>query len=301
MIASNLFQNKHLHRALLVLSLCMFAHEAKAQSITTKNLSDQYFRVGTGLSYGGAFRAVANTPSTITYNPAGIAQLKGRMQAQGDYAYQGDTSSHMYGIGVVDFQSSPQIAYGLSFHRYNPSVAGVTGNVNQTVLSVAYTMGRMVQFGVSGKGYWINLDSALLQGPRGLDMDAGLIIKPLPILSFALTGHNLIRGDTIEEFPLMMGIGGALLLEPHAKLMFDYVKNFNTLSPNSSNYHVGTEIRVADSAYLRGGFAFDQVESNNYYSVGGAVMGPMADLMFTFSQRLSPGSETYAVSAAFKF
>lgn len=301
MIATILFQNKFRFVAILVLGLCFFSYNGFAQSITTKNLSDQYFRSGTGLSYAGAFRALANTPSAVVYNPAGVAQNRGKMQAQADYAYQGDTSSHLYGVGIVDFQSSPTIAYGLSFHRFNPTVAGVSGNVNQTNLSVGYTMGKMVQLGVSGKGYWINLDSATLQGPRGLDMDAGLILKPMPILSFGITGYNLIRGDSIEEFPLMLGMGGALLLEPHAKLMFDYVKNFNTPSSSSSNYYMGSEIRVADSAYLRGGFAFDRIESNNYYSVGGAVVGPKADLMFTFSQRLSPGSETYAVSAAFKF
>lgn len=301
MTATNSLRNKYCFIALLVLCMCTLAREGFAQSITTKNLSDAYFRTGTGLSMAGAFRAVASSPSAIVYNPAGVATEKGKMQAQGDYAYQGETSAHMYGVGIVDFQSSQQIAYGLSFHRFAPTIAGVSGNVNQTVLSVGYTMGKMLQFGVSAKGYWVNLDSPILQGPRGLDMDAGLLLRPIPILSFGLTGYNLVRGDSIEEFPLMMGLAGAILLEPHAKLSFDYVKNFNTLSPSSSNYHLGTEIRVADSAYLRGGFAFDNVENNNYYSVGGAVIGPMADLMFTFSQRLSPSSETYAVSAAFKF
>lgn len=249
----------------------------------------------------GAYRAVADSPSAITYNPAGVAKEKGKLKAMVDYAYQGETSSHLYGVGIVDFQTSPGIAYGLSFHRYNPTIAGVSGNVNQTILSAGYELGKIVQLGVSGKGYWVNLDSPILQGPRGIDMDAGILIRPIPLLSFGLTGYNLLKGDTIEEFPTMLGMGGALLLVPHAKLTFDYIKNFNTTATSSSNYAMGAEIRVADSSYLRGGFAFDNIANNNYYSLGAALAGPMADLMFTFSQRLSPGSETYAVSAAFKF
>jgi hypothetical protein len=287
--------------ALFVLLMCAFARNAFAQAVTTENLSDGYFRASQGLSMAGAYRAIANSPSAIIYNPAGVALNKGKMQAQADYAYQGDVDSHLYGVGITDFQSSQQIAYGLSYHFTKPVVGGISADVNQTILAVGYTMGTMIQLGVSAKGYWVNIDSNVLQGPRGVDMDAGVIVRPIPILSFGLTGYNLVRGDTIEEFPLMLGIGGAVIFEPHAKLSFDYVNNFNTLSTNSSNYHMGAEVRVADSAYLRGGFVFDEVENNNYYAVGGAVTGPMADLMFTFSQRLSPSSETYAVSAAFKF
>lgn len=301
MTVTNFFQNKYCMIALFVLLMCAFARNAFAQAVTTENLSDGYFRASQGLSMAGAYRAIANSPSAIIYNPAGVALNKGKMQAQADYAYQGDVDSHLYGVGITDFQSSQQIAYGLSYHFTKPVVGGISADVNQTILAVGYTMGTMIQLGVSAKGYWVNIDSNVLQGPRGVDMDAGVIVRPIPILSFGLTGYNLVRGDTIEEFPLMLGIGGAVIFEPHAKLSFDYVNNFNTLSTNSSNYHMGAEVRVADSAYLRGGFVFDEVENNNYYAVGGAVTGPMADLMFTFSQRLSPSSETYAVSAAFKF
>lgn len=302
MIVTNSYQNKHSgFCTALVLLVIILPSLGFAQSIATVNLSDEYFRAGEGLSMGGAYRAVANSPAAILYNPAGIAQLKGTMQAEADYAYEGDVGSHLYGVGVVDFQTSPVVAYGLSFHRFSPTIAGVKGVVNQTIISAGYALGKFLQLGISGKGYWVTLESPILQGPRGLDMDLGAIIHPIPILSFAVTGYNLARGSNIEEFPLGLGLGSALILDPHAKFSFDVVKNFNTPSTGKTNYFLGTDLRVADSTYIRGGFAFDQVAHNNYYSVGGAVKGPSADLMFTFSQRLSPGSETYAVSAAFKF
>ncbi|MEZ4845535.1 MAG: hypothetical protein R2877_00740 [Bdellovibrionota bacterium] len=301
MIASNSSRNKFRSFSILVSLVCALPCAAFGQAITTTNLSDAFFRAGSGLSMGGAYRAVADSPSAITYNPAGVAKERGKLKAMVDYAYQGETSSHLYGVGVVDYQTSPKLAYGLSFHRYAPTIAGVSGNVNQTVLSAGYSLGQMIQVGVSGKGYWINLDSPILQGPRGIDMDAGILIRPIPIISFGLTGYNLFQGQNREEFPTMLGLGTALLLDPHAKFTFDYVKNFNTPAPSSSNYALGAEIRVADSSYLRGGFNFDGVANNNYYSVGAALVGPTADLMFTFSQRMSPSYETYAVSAAFKF
>lgn len=297
----NSYRNKFRTFAILVSLIAAGSSLAQAQSISTTNLSDNYFRVGSGLSMGGAYRGLSDTPSTVVYNPAGVATEKEKTKAMGDYAYQGDTSSHLYGIGVVDFQTSKTVAYGLSFHRFSPTIGGTSGNVNQTIISVGYALGQMIQIGASGKGYWINLDSAFLQGPRGLDMDIGALVKPIKQLSFGIVGYNLFRGSDIEEFPLMLGMGGALILDPHAKFTFDFVQNFNTPSATKSNYHMGADIKVADSAYLRGGFAFDRITDNNYYTVGGALSGPTADLMFTFSQRLRIQSETYAVSVAFKF
>lgn len=303
MIATNSCRNKfRVFFAALVSFICVLPCLARAQApIATTNLSDAFFRQGNGLSMAGAYRAVANTTGAVVYNPAGVALMKGKMMASGDYAHQGEVSSHLYGVSVVDAQTSPTISYGLSFHRYSPTIAGVTGNVNQTVISAAYTLGTFLQFGISGKGYWVSLDSPILQGPRGLDMDLGAIIRPLPILSFGVTGYNLARGGSIEEFPMMLGFGGALMLSQHATFAFDIVNNFNTPSTGKTNYHMGADIRAADSLRLRGGFAFDNVAHNNYYSVGGALVGPMAELIFTFSQRLAVSSETYAVSAAFKF
>ncbi len=98
----------------------------------------------------------------------------------------------------------------------------------------------------------------------------------------------------------MLGMGAALNLEPHIKLTADMVKNFNTTAIKTTNYHMGAQVRMGETAYLRGGFAFDQVANNNYYSVGAALTGPRVDLLFTFSQRLNPTSETYAATLNFK-
>lgn len=302
MIVTNSYRSRHpVLRALFFACTLLVSVASYAQSISTTDLSANYFRMGAGLNYAGAYRAIADSSQAVIYNPAGVAQQQGVMQATGDYAYIGEVSAHLYGVSVVDYQTSPQIAYGLSFHRFAPTIGGVKGNVNQTMLSLAYSLGKIIQLGVSGKGYWVNLDSPILQGPRGVDLDVGLLVRPLPILSFAVVGYNLARGDSIEEFPLMLGLGGAIHLDPHAKFSFDLVRSFNTLSTKKTNYNMGAQFRVAENIDLRGGFAFDNIADNNYYSTGVAFVGPKADLLFSFSQRLSPTAETYAVSAAFKF
>src|SRR5688572_20778562 len=126
MMLTNSCRNKSLAKACLISLLMLAPCAVFAQAaISTTNLSDQYFRMGHGLALGGAYRAIANTPAAIQYNPAGIAQMKGSMRASADYAYAGDYSSHLYGVSVVDFQTSPSIAYGLAFHRFSPTVAGI--------------------------------------------------------------------------------------------------------------------------------------------------------------------------------
>lgn len=298
MTVTNFFRNSF--QLLLIVLTVAFPVRLYAQDITTTDLSSAFFRMGEGLGFAGAYRAISDSSQAIIYNPAGLAKKKGIIEFTGDYAHFEDLDSHAYGVSVSDYQTSQSVAYGLAFHRYSPTIGGVTGNVNQTMIGFGYSLGSLLQFGVSGKGYWVNLDSPILQGPRGVDMDVGAIFRPLSILSFGAVGYNLIRGNTVEEFPRSLGFGSALLFDPHAKLSFDFVKNFNTPNPKTTNYHFGAEFRAAESVYLRGGYAVDSINQNNYYSAGIAFMGPAADLLFTFSQRLSPVSETYAVSASFK-
>ena len=301
MTAINFCRSNRSIRAIIFALGCLIPFFCFGQDITKTDLSSNFFRMSSGIGFAEAYRAIADSPDAIIYNPAGLALKKGTMKLQADYAHIEDVDSSLYGASIADFQTSQTVAYGLAFHRFTPTIGGVNGNVNQTMLGLAYSLGSFAQIGISGKGYWVNLDSATLQGPRGVDLDLGAIIHPLKSVSLAVVGYNLARGGEVEEFPRQLALAAALNLEPSAIFSFDLVHNYNTPNLDKTNYNFGAQFQMAESVFLRGGFSFDEIAQNNFYSAGIAFLGPAADLLFTFSQRLSPMLETYAISAAFKF
>ena len=283
-----------------LLGVLFFIGSSWAQNISTTNLSDSLLRSGAGLGMSGAYRAVGDGGNALLYNPGLLAQRKNSMVSDFDYAYHGETSSHMYGANVIDFQTSPSLAYGLSYLREAVSVGGIKGKINQVVLGVGIPLGSFLSIGVSGKGYWVNIDSPTITGPSGVDADVGILIRPIKMLSLGAVGYHLFRGSTIEEFPRSLGFAAALRFDPHLIVSADWVRNLNTPAVNKDNINFGARVRMADMIFVQGGYSFDRVANNDSYSAGIHLDSQKMGLAFTFSQRLTIKSETYAVTIGTK-
>jgi hypothetical protein len=284
-----------------ILLLTVIPTLALAQAPKDTDWTQGFMLKGNALSFGGAYRALADTTAAILYNPAGIAQKKGTISLSGDYAHNGSTKSHVIGGAVVDTQATDVVAFGLSYDRDNPSIGGIRETIQQITLAAAMEAYQMFFFGASVKGYFTSTGTAFQENPDGVDVDAGVLVKPFPMVSLALTAQNLAQGRTYAEFPTHLGFGGAVTLEPHARLAIDVDKNFNTNQGNGLNAYFGGELRMVEGIYLRGGFGLDRVRSNNFYSIAAAAQGPKISLLFCFSQRLNPTSEVYAANIELYF
>lgn len=267
--------------------------------ISEVDLSGDFFRMGTALSMGGAYRALADSPQAIIFNPAGMKQNQGRLMAAGDYAYFQGYEGHQYGVSVVDTATSQAVAYGLSYHKSNPSIGGVGAKNNQAMLSIAHQTGAFYTGG-SLKGYWIKSDSANYEGPTGIDLDVGLMFKASEMFSIAFVGYNLVRGRKIEEYPLQLALGGAITVIPQATFTIDAVKNFNTDANNDINIHIGGSIDLNEQFSIRGGYAMDRVSNNDYYGAGLSVKAKQAVINFAFGQTIDPRSEIYSVNLEYR-
>ncbi|MCB1198222.1 MAG: hypothetical protein R3A45_00875 [Bdellovibrionota bacterium] len=268
---------------------------AQSGNISTTDLSRDFLNTGVALSMGGAYRALANSTQAILYNPAGIRQHKGRMLAGADYAYLKGYEGHQYGGSMIDTQTSREVAYGVSFHRSNPIIGGVGAKSSQLVLSVAHQAGRFFTGG-SLKGYLINVDSATIEGPKGIDLDVGVLFRPSEMFSVAVVGYNLVRGSSIEEYPLQLAVAGAITIIPQATFTIDAVKNFNTSSQENVNLHLGGTISLNEQFAIRGGYAMDRVFGNDYYGVGLSVKADKAHINFAFGQTVEPRTEIYSIN-----
>lgn len=279
---------------LVLFSLLFSPTSVHAQSISSTDLSQGYLLKAGPLSFGGAFRALADTNAAILYNPAGLAQRKEIVAMGGDYLRNGLTEANTFGVSIVDTNAIDFISVGLSYDRDMPTIGGIDATIQQITLAVAHEFSPLFYLGASIKGYLTNIET--VGGPDGVDMDVGLLVKPLPMVSLAFVAHNLAKGHDFEEFPFLLGFGAALDLRPHFRLSMDIVKDFKTPARNDLNAYFGSELRIVEGICFRGGFGLDKVRDNNFYSLGTAVAGPKIGLLFTFSQHLNPTSETYAAS-----
>lgn len=273
---------------------------AAQQTLNQADWTQGFMLKGNVLSFGGAYRALANSNAAILLNPAGIAQEMGRVSVSADYVRNGPTSSNVFSGSVVDSQALGSVALGFSYDRDNPSVAGSSASVQQFTLAAASKLG-ILNVGTSIKGYLSSANSPYLKSPDGVDMDFGLLVKPIPMWSLAVTWQNPIQGGKHEEFPSVLGFGTALTMEPHGSIAIDITNNFNTPASDGLNAYFGGEVQVAEGVSLRGGFGLDRVRNNNFYSVGSALKGPKVSLLFAFSQRLNPVNELYAANIELYF
>lgn len=281
--------------------LLLFCNRSQAQTIQNSDLSQEFTLKTVPLGFGGAFRALAHTNDAILLNPAGLALRKGVVSIAGDYLNVGGTNATVLGVSVIDSNATEALSVGLAYDRSTPSIGGNEATIQQITLGLGHEISSLLFAGVSAKGYLTQVNSAFIDGPDGFDLDIGLLVKPLPILSLGITLQNLIRGNKVEEFPFQLGFGAALLLDPHLKLAFDLVKDFQTPNPNDLNAFFGGEFQVTEAVFLRSGFGLDRIRDNNFYSIGASLEGPKISLTFTFSQRLKPTNETYAANVEFYF
>lgn len=290
---------KLFQRMILALLCAPCVAHAQSGDISTTDLSNNYFRTGVGLAMGGAYRAVATGTQAVLYNPAGMKQNVGTMMINGEYNYFSQTEGHLFGVTVIDTQTSQDVAYGLSYLQDRTEVGGIGARNNQVMLSVANQAGAFYTGG-SLKGYWINIDRSGLDGPKGVDLDLGLMFKPGQVFSLGIVGYNLIRGHKIEEYPLQAALAASISVIPQATFSVDLVKNYNTTSEDDVNLHFGGRILLNEQFGIRGGYAVDRVFGNDYYGVGLSVFAQQAQIHLAFGQTIDPQTEIYSISLEYR-
>lgn len=291
-----------IRRAVLTLMGCWaLSFSAFGQILSSEDdFAQNYVMKSVPLSFGGAYRAIADTNAAILLNPAGLALREGKVQVGGEYLKNGATDSQAYSASAVDGKATKWMTLGVEYD-FDHLNLGNDVKVHQLTVAAATRLGPMVYVGAAVKGFLSSLDTPFNGGPDGVDADLGLLVRPIEMLSLALTARNLFLGWSFEQFPLEVGFGAAVNLKPHARFAVDLTRNFNTTSVSKINAYFGGEFSVAQGMFLRSGFGVDKVHSNNFWSVGASLAGPKIALNFTFSQRLSPVDQTYAAGIEASF
>ncbi len=257
------------------------------------------------LSMGFAFSSVADDPSTIYYNPAGLAQVNSKnisvsyeaarlSSLNKDQVFSSDTIKNS-GINFIAITGEKaalsyrplsdeviqQIngnnwdnteikinAYTLTAAQLNEN--GIMAGINFTYLSGTIAESKMID----------NVPSATLSDGRGLSMDIGFLYNFSRIVAFGVNFQNLFGTmwwDNYDKEQLPFGLRGGFSFKIPGSTIFavelqkEYYRDENP-GPDQVITHFGLEQAIGKALKLRAG-AFssdfnDQNQTSYTYGLG---------------------------------
>lgn len=258
------------------------------------NLAFSYDNLGTSaraVGMGNAFVAVADDPSAVFYNPAGLARLKGvhlsMMYDRGSvWGYALDEKPYV-GFGSLVYPLSGKSGVLAFSAGRKASWNSYTQIVGQNILSLSYarSLGPMSSLGLNAK----LLSNSKVDKKTGFEIDIGLLFPITDRFSFGLAGENLLGTDMTPD-------SGAIYAPPQTPSLFNYnrrqykvglsanlpsgtnstriaydvivkdKKNFSTSTPylNSLGVEQGISFIPGSSFFLRAGYTFGKDYNQDY-------------------------------------
>ncbi len=213
---------------------------------------------------GNAFVAVAGDPSTLFYNPAGLADIRTWM-FYAHYARKskyglGETENPFLASGVLVAPLRDDLCLGLSGLKRS-SWADRTGLVSNNVegLSIAARLNSRLAVGLSAK----SIHNSNYGNQKGADFDLGTLFQLTPGLRLGLAVENLLAADIgadagvssiVERGPTRAGKTGLLwhVDQLHGDIAFDLVLD-DMHGGTEANYlrsHLGIETQVLQTERL---------------------------------------------------
>jgi hypothetical protein len=278
------------------------------------------FETARSVGMGGAQRAIADQIDAIYLNPAGMS-VKPHYLIGGTFQWNQAAQEYAPSVAIVD-SATTVVAAGLSygFDRRSAADSGVM-DIHRFHLATSYSFGGVVSIGLTLKylTYKREFPSLLPQAQRavvnnstadgsaaavvdlakhvqGADVltgDLGMLVTPIPQLSLAVVGYNLIpkcdqsindsKGKSVgfpnnvpggcierEIAPLAMSVAAAahiMGLELGADIVFD----FWTRAQMEPRFHFGAEYSILDMVPLRAGVIVDRVSDEIYWTAGAGI------------------------------
>ena len=202
--------------ALALTLLLLPAGSARAQSFSTLRDASSIRSAG----MGNATRAFASSDEALWVNPAGISATT-RFNLNVSAAFELPKGLQLYSVGAIDSklnaESAFPIAGGLAYSYYRGGTGEEKRSGSIVLLGLALPLwNQSFTVGVTGK--YLKLGGAA--ATNAATLDAGLIIRPISLLSLGAVGYNLVDVHSIEA-RRSWGFGVALGNDAAFHLAFD--------------------------------------------------------------------------------
>ncbi len=254
------------------------------------------------MGMGGAFVAVADDPTAVYWNPAGLVQLPTR-QLTTMYANKFGIQGYNFMLlnGALPVEEDKAIGFGViqegvPLEEENGGVI-VANNFGERTISLS-AAARFPKFSAGATIKHVAISSGVsdVPNPSWAGVDLGILGKPSDVLSAGLIAKNLISTRADGEALTASYRGGIayygikdVVLAADLSIEEDPTNHDKKLI----KYHLGGEYRIFDLATLRGGY-------DSKYLTAGLGLGK-GRFTFDYAYQDHEANGTHRVAASFKF
>ena len=281
---------------------------------------------------GGSGTGLADDNNAIQLNPAGMAfqnnytidlnyQRTERLRKylwwkQKEWQQQQDEGVELtdadkverfdiWHLSIVDAITSPYLKAGVSFTAEGFPGATFEDNRDYRIgFGFAGTLAGLVGVGVGGT--YIKFEASDL-----VTATAGLMIKPLKVLSIGVAVRDFVRTDTRYHDWITGSVAGGVAvtlfgqrLNISADVDYDYEREFEIEEQNQrrDSYHAGVEGYITKNLGLRGGYRYEAVSDRHFYAFGIGYVTETGALGYTFEGDVGESKNLqHSVQVAIKF
>jgi hypothetical protein len=255
--------------------------------------------VGTrALSMGGATRAWALADSAPLLNPSGMSLVKA-YNVEAAYAYGTHLSEQFFHASIVDSTSASNLAGAIyyTYHLEQPA-SFEKGHGHEAGAALSLPLGNYLALGATGK--WFRLEGTdegtVAPSTGGITFDVGATVRPLPVLSLAVVGANLVDLHS-GQAPLTLSYGAAYIPLSSLVVAVDGVTSFtrdDVSNRRGTGVKAGAEWTMAQRVAFRLGGGTDAMLGVGYLAAGVSLISQVAAVDFGARADLFPiatGSE----------
>jgi len=283
---------------LLLLSLIVLFN---AEAFAVGEAGAQFLKIGVGAkacAMGEAFVGLADDPSAIYWNPAGLTQMNSAeilvMQnfwlLDMSYQYFAFALPTHYGDfgAAVAFSSSGKIPKYEDFHQVGDYKAyDASGTI-----AYANKFSKGFSFGISAKIIHQKIEE---EDANGMAVDFGLLyeFKFIKGMNIGFAVQNLGPGiKFIEEDPLPLNIKGGISYKIGS---LTFTSDFNMPKDNDLRFNIGGEFLIKNILALRGGY-----NSANSYTAGIGLILRTVSVDYSYVP-FKEIDDTHRISVSLKF
>lgn len=259
----------------------------------------------------GAFSALADDPSAVRVNPAGLGQIE---YVGFDALYQSNEAVtrryNQYTVTFVDSQSS-ELAAGVSYSVVSDNAFGFVGNefdepppFSYTVLALADSSIEAFNFGMSFQ--WLRIDKPVTpQAIHDFELTVGGIIPfdDLMGLRIGIVGRNLIGSDKIllsdgsyiRPLPREFELSGALVPWEWLRFAGAFKFDYSSTDDKSLGFGLAGEVEPYDEVRVRLGYRRDAPTEDYHLTAGGGLEGKEGALIYGYEYNISLNSHQHTI------
>jgi hypothetical protein len=218
-------------------------------------------------------RGAATGDAGPMLNPSGIMLMRSYI-AEAAYQYSSRDPSHDVHLSVVDSTSAFNMGGALTYTYHTASHGGVSQTAHLGGASLSFPFADVIFIGGSAKYLHLSTDSPdSTKTTKGIVFDAGITIRPVPMLSLGVVGANLTNHET-SFVPQSVGGGLAVNAAQGLSLFGDTVLERVYSDPTRAKALsiMGGAEYLAPAFGVRAGGGRDGFNKNGYLSGGLSVV-----------------------------